>query len=372
MEPEAGLSSEFPTWAQQLQRAGYKTGLFGKWHLGLRPQFHPTRRGYEEFYGFLGGGNLPRDPVLEVEGATRQWSGFMPDLLTDAAIGFLHRYRSRPFLLSLHFRAPHLPYLPVPERDAARFENLMLDLPAYEGVDPEWLLTNRRDYYKSIASVDRNVGRVLAELAWLSLEKNTLVIFSSDNGYMIGQHGLNTKGNAAWVRRDRQGRRPNMYEFSLRPPLLMRWPAVIQPGRRVAEMVSNLDFFPTILEACRAPAPAGYQPRGLSLMPLLAGQKTQWRSQLYGDYHMIHGYDDIMRMVRTKSWKLVTHSDPRFQDELYHLGEDPDEERNLIADPAAQRQQEQLSGMLAAWQARLNDPERGRPRPPKQEPFLND
>lgn len=372
VEPDAGLPTQFPTWAQQLQRAGYKTGLFGKWHLGVRPEFHPTRRGYDRFYGFLGGGNSPQDPTLEVEGVTKQVPGFLVDLVTDQALTFLRENKSKPFLVSLHYREPHMPYLPVPEQDAAHFQNVLLDLPNYEGVDPDWLQKTRRDYYKSIAAVDRNIGRVLGELASLSLDRNTLVIFSSDNGYMIGQHGLWHKGNATWVKAGRKGRRPNMYDFSLRVPLVMRWPGVISPGRHVAEMATNLDFFPTILEACRVPAPAGYEPRGLSVLPLLDGRKPKWRSEVYGDYHMIHGYDETMRMVRTRNWKLIVHKDPQYLDELYNLEKDPDEDHNLIADPSAQERKEQLLQMLDAWQSRMKDPERGRPREPKHAPYLND
>lgn len=373
VEPEAGLPARFPTWVEQLHKARYRTGLFGKWHLGSRPEFHPTRRGYDVFYGFLGGGNRPKDPTLEVDGVTRQVPGFLPDLLTDRAIRFVRDNRAQPFVVSLHFRAPHLPYLPVPEQDARLFEDIMLDLPAYNEVDPNWLQNNRRDYYKSIASVDRNMGRMLSELVALSLERKTLVIFASDNGYMIGQHGLNTKGNAYWVAAGRKGRRPNMFDYSLRVPMLMRWPGVIAPGRRVSEMVLNLDYMPTILEACRVPLPEGYGGHGKSLMPALAGDapRSARRPEIYGDYHMIHGYDETMRMVRTLYWKLVTHRDPHFLDELYNLEEDPAEQRNLIAEASAQKEKERLEQKLADWQARMNDPERPKPREPKQPPYLN-
>ena len=377
-QTDAGLPAEFPTWPEQLQRAGYKTALFGKWHLGTRPEFHPTRRGYDRFTGFLGGSSRPLDPVLEVDGTTKQVAGFLPDILTDEAIRFLRDNRNHRFLISLHFREPHLPYLPVPEADAKLFQAPLRDLPTYKGVDPQWLDVNRRDYYRAIASADRCIGRVLGELAAYSLDRNTLVILAGDNGYMIGQHGLNTKGNANWVSGERKGRhRPNMFEPSLGVPLLMRWPGVITAGRRVPQMVTNLDYCPTILEACRLPAPKGYQPRGRSLLDLAAGKTVQWRSAVYGDYQMInelqqyHESEDTMRMVRTRDWKLVTHSDPHYLDELYHLAEDPDEERNLIAEPSAERKREQLSGQLAAWQSHVNDPEGQRKRPPKREPYFN-
>ncbi len=377
-QPDTGLPTSLPIWPQLLQRAGYKTGLFGKWHLGGKPEFHPLRRGYDRFVGFTGGGAPPKDPILDIDGDTRKVAGFLPDILTDEAIGFIREQRNRLFLLSLHLREPHLPYGPVPEQDAGLFEGPLRHLPTYKGVEKGWLERNLRDYHRAVASADRCVGRVLAELDALSLSSNTLLIFASDNGYMIGQHGLNTKGNAVREFGDRKGRhRPNMFEPSLRVPLLMRWPGVIAPGRRVPQMVTNLDYFPTILEACQTPVPPGCEPRGMSLLPLLGGKEVPWRSEVHGDYHMVNElrrfqeYDDAMRMVRTQEWKLVTHSDPNYLDELYHLSADPDEERNLIAEPSAASTKARLAERLAAWQSRVNDPERLRARPPKREPYYN-
>jgi uncharacterized sulfatase len=377
-QEELGLPSRFPTWPQQLQRAGYRTGLFGKWHLGTRPEFHPTRHGYDRFIGFTGGGVAPKDAAIEMDGATKKVPGFVSEILTDAAIRFIRENRSRRFLVSLHYREPHLPYSPVPEQDAGFFRQPLRDLSVYPEVDRSWLDENLRDYYRAIASVDRCIGRVLSELASLSLDRNTLLIFAGDNGYMIGQHGLNTKGNAVWVSGPRAGRhRPNMFEPSLLVPLLMRYPGVIRAGHRVSAMVTNLDYFPTILDACHVPVPSGYEPRGASLLPLAAGKELPWRTEVYGDYHLInelehfHEADDTMRMVRTREWKLVTHTDPHYRDELYNLAADPTEERNLLHDPAASKPLETLGAKLAGWQRRLDDPERHRRRPTKQPPYMN-
>jgi len=356
--PEEGLPTHFPTWPQLLQQAGYTTGLVGKWHLGLRPEFHPTRRGYHHFMGFLEGGNSPEDPLLEVNGKRQEVPGYLPQLLADDAIAFIGKNRSKPFLLSMHFRAPHGPHTPVPEADDALFRDKKLELPAYEGVDPDWLLSRRRDYYKSIASADRAIGRVLDELEKLDLAGNTVVVFTSDQGFMIGQHGLRGKGNATWARKGRSGRRPNMFDDSILAPMTLRWPGVVRPGTRISDMVSHLDFYPTLLTIAGAQDenPSGYVPCGHDLAPLLHGQRVPWRNTVFGDYNMRHYYEDAMRMIRTEDWKLVTHSSPEFQDELYHLREDPEEKNNLIGDNSLLEKSRELRGRLRAWQLWMGDP----------------
>ncbi len=161
--------------------------------------FHPTRQGFDVFFGFRDGSNRPIDPRLEVEGQVRQLKGSLPDLLVDEGLKFVEAHRDRPFLLSIHFRAPHTPYGPVPEADSAPYRALDPTIPNFPGLPTDRVKSLYRQYYASVSSVDRNVGRLVAKLDEWGLSPRTVVIFTSDHGYMIGQHGLWHKGNAVWL-----------------------------------------------------------------------------------------------------------------------------------------------------------------------------
>ncbi|MBI4603636.1 MAG: sulfatase-like hydrolase/transferase [Planctomycetes bacterium] len=342
-EPEVGLSPDAVTWPKLLRAAGYRTGLIGKWHLGTAPRFHPARNGFDRFTGFLGGGAAPMDPTLEVDGKERRLAGAASEVLADAAISFLKEVRAdpraavRPFLLCLHFRAPHAPYAPVPGEDSRPYEGIEIAVPKVDGLPAERVKRLTREYYASVTCMDRNLGRVLSALDELGLASSTLVLFSSDNGYMIGHHGLHHKGNAAWIVEGKQGPRPNCFEEAIRVPLLARWPGVVKPGTRVEAVVSNLDIFPSVLDAARVPAPADYRDRGRSLLPLLRGERSAaWDEALLGQYDMHHYVRAPMRMLRTPRWKLVRHLGPGGMDELYDLERDPGELSNLAAAPEAQ------------------------------------
>ena len=243
-EAQSGSGLIAPTWPQVLQKNGYQTALIGKWHLGEQNQFHPHQRGFGHFMGFLSGGTRPMDPTLEINGQTLKRKGPLPDLLVNNAIEFLQQSKEKPFALCLHFRAPHLPYGPVPKEDSAHYLGMNIDVPVTKGSDPEQIRKWNKDYYASISSVDRNIGRLLKELDRLQLSHNTLVIFTSDHGYNNGRHGINTKGNGHWIAGGVRGpKRPNMWDTSIRVPLVMRWPRVIKPGSQFDDMVSNVDMF---------------------------------------------------------------------------------------------------------------------------------
>src|SRR5262249_845497 len=183
-ENGSGLPPEALTWAEVLQRQGYVTGLIGKWHLGTQPRFHPTRRGFSHFFGFLGGGNRPMDPALEIDGKTREFKGPLPDILMDNALEFIRSNRDRPFALLIHFREPHLPHGPVPKQASDPFKDLDPTIPQFPGLDVKQVKKWTRDYYASVHAVDRNLGRLLALLDELGLAENTIVLFTSDHGYM--------------------------------------------------------------------------------------------------------------------------------------------------------------------------------------------
>ncbi|CAN5896609.1 sulfatase-like hydrolase/transferase [soil metagenome] len=356
-EPDLGLSPADLGWPEVLQSSGYATALFGKWHLGTRDEFHPTRRGYDVFLGFRDGGNRPINPVLEVEGEPRQLEGSLPDILTDAAIDFIGEHRAGPFLVSLHFRAPHAPYAPVPEQDSAPFDDLDPTIPDFEGLPVERVKRLTKEYFGSIHSVDRNIGRLLATLDELDLAEKTIVVFTSDHGYMIGQHGLHHKGNATWIAEGQEGRRPNMFEESIRVPQAIRWPGVVQAGMTVDVVVSNLDFFPTLLDLVEIEMPEGHRIEGRSFAPSLRGDPDERADiPLIGQYDMHHGQTAHMRMIRTADWKLIRHLEPDMEDELYHLAEDPGETRNLANDPDHRDPFETLNRQLIEWMKSIDDP----------------
>lgn len=358
-EPELGLDPSAVGWPELLQAGGYATALFGKWHLGVPDRFHPTRRGYDHFFGFLTGGNRPIDPTLERDGVERTFEGSLPDLLVDDALAFIKQQeRARPFLAAIHFRAPHTPYAPVPEEDSAPFADLDPTIPDPPGLTLPAERTRQltRAYYGSIHSVDRNVGRLLDALDELGIADETIVVFTSDHGYQIGHNGLWHKGNATWLAEGHEGRRPNMFEESIRVPLLVRWPGVVAPGMKIDQVVSNLDLFPTLLDLVGIGLPEDLRIEGRSAAPLLRGEPVDWDDTLFGQYDMHHGAVARMRMVRTPEWKLVRHFEPGVEDELFHLAEDPGEDHNLAGSDAHRTTFLRLNRRLQLWMASIDDP----------------
>lgn len=356
-ERGVGLPQRFRTWVEILRRAGYITALIGKWHLGSLPEFHPTKRGFDRFVGFLGGGNKPMDPTLEIDGKDRKLTGPLPDILTDHAIEFIKSNRDRPFALCLHFRAPHLPYGPVPKEDAAPFKGLDPTIPSFPGLDIGKTKSWTRDYYASIHSVDRNLGRLLAVLEQLGLLENTIILFTSDHGYMIGHHGLHTKGNGFWIIGGINGtKRPNMFDLSMRVPLLVRWPGVVKPGTTVHEMVSNIDTLPSVLGMLNVRVPRDLKHHGMDFSALLRGEKVEWRQEIFGQYDLHNGGLAFMRTIRTSKYALVRHHFTNFMDELYDLEKDPGEMKNLYQSPAYREVREQLQARLTRWMESIDDP----------------
>ena len=366
-EPELGLEPAVVTWPEVLAAAGYTNGLFGKWHLGLPDRYHPTRVGYHQFIGFRGGGNRPKDPILEIDGKEQRLQGLLPDILTDHAIAFVHQNQEKPFLLSLHYRAPHAPWLPVADEDWAPFKDLdpTIPHPDYPDLDVARVKRMMREYLASVASVDRNVGRLLDVLDKLKLTQKTVVIFTSDHGYNMGHNGIWHKGNGHWVLKSLRGlpgndprvQRPNLYDNSLRVPTAVRWPGVIKPGT-VEETISNLDWYPTILAMTGVSLPDDTTIRGRDFLPLLKGGTMDWDNDLYAEYSQHHYVEADLRMYRTAQWKLIRDFNNPGKDELYHLAKDPGETTNLIdsADPEVRRVKRSLKAKLLAKMQELNDP----------------
>ena len=368
-EPEHGLDPQTPTWPRLLAAAGYRTGLIGKWHLGLKDEFHPSVFGYQHFMGFRGGGNSPRNPELEIDGKVGKAQGFIVDLLTDDALKFLQREAGRPFALSLHFREPHAPYAPTPESEQRAFADLdpKVPNPDFPKLDTARVKKLTREYLASVAAVDRNVGRLLDELDRLKLTENTLVIFTSDHGYNIGHHGILHKGNAAWILTENPPgtknipaqQRPNMFDTSLRVPAVIRWPKSIPAGRVISRTVTHLDWFPTLIEATGVALPDGPTLRGQSVLNLLRGDGTLDRSDdLYTEFSVQHTMRADMRCYRTSEWKLKRDFLNTDRDELYDLRKDPGETTNLMTSerPEAKAAFVDLNRRIRAKMIELRDP----------------
>ncbi len=375
VEPELGLDPSVSAWPQQLQKAGYQTALVGKWHLGLLDHQHPTQFGFGFFMGFRGGGNSVFAPNLEVNGHEQKLQGLTTDILTDEAIRWLRmRDTKAPFALTLHYRAPHAAWLPVREEDWEPYAHLdpKLPHPDYPGLDIQKVKTMTREYLASVIGVDRNVGRLLSELEVLKLEKNTIVIFTSDHGYNMGHNGIWHKGNGHWVLLDPpaatdnipRGQRPNMYDNSLKVPTVIRWPGVIKPGTQIHQTVSNLDWFPTLLAMAQVQQDDSLALRGRNLVPLLNGSTQDWNNDFYAEYSTKHQSHTHMRMYRTASpsgaaqWKLIKDFLNPNRDELYNLQDDPDETTNLIAsnDPQIQSVIKELTEQIRSKMEALEDP----------------
>jgi arylsulfatase A-like enzyme len=334
---------------------GYRTGFLGKWGLGgTLPQ-----ELFDVFWGFSGSGRY----FVEDEGERRHLS----TVLARHAVAFLEEQaRDRPFCLSVSFKAPHGPgeYDPVfaalhrdqpielpasatPEGQHGLPEFLRRSMSGREGLRwvsrPEGLRDRIRDYYRLLAGVDAAVQRMLAALERLGLAEDTVVVFTSDNGILFGEHGLVGK----WL----------MYEESIRVPLLLRDPRLPaeQRRRRVGEMVLNVDLAPTLLELAGLPTLPGQQ--GRSLVPLLRGEGRGWREAwLYEhpEHRSRLGYLPALEGVRTRDWKYVRYLDPDSDAaSLFDLRSDPREERDLASSPERRPVLEELERLRLELRARL-------------------
>lgn len=342
---EWGLDPESIVWPRLLQKAGYDTALIGKWHLGQPNYYHPTKFGFRYFMGHRHGGWLTVDPVMEKGRRDQGFKGLTADILADEVIAFLKKKRNKPFLCCWFTRAPHTRWLPVSEEDAAPYANMTdaetpVPHPDYPNLDTKRVKRMTREYFSSVRSVDRNLGRIMKQLKTQGLDKDTIVIFSSDHGYNMGHNGIWHKGNGHWVVKPfpevtnpnvPRGQRPNMYDTSIKVPTAVSWPGVIKPGTVIEETTSNLDWFPTICKMVGVKIPAETTIRGRDLTPLLKGREVAgWDNTFYGEYSTLHQSQTHMRCWRTDEFKLVRDFLNPERDEFYDLREDSDETNNLI------------------------------------------
>ncbi|MGQ9503678.1 MAG: sulfatase [Thermogutta sp.] len=339
------LPLEKITLAQALKKAGYVTGLFGKWHLGDDPEHHPSARGFDEAITSAGQHfNFKTNPPVSYPEGT-----YLADFLTDKAVDFIRRHADKPFFLCLHHFAVHSPHQAKAEL-IRRFETK----PPVGG-------HNSPVYAAMIASVDESVGRVLDALREIGLDEKTLVIFTSDNGGVGGYERLGIFGGSITDNAPLRGGKGMLYEGGIRIPYIFRWPGHIPAGTVCNVPIHSVDLYPTLLELAEAPAPANYVLDGVSYTRLLkSGSNAEFpeRALFWHFPGYLGAAKDTWRttpvsVVRQGDWKLMEFLEDGHL-ELYNLREDIGEEKNL-----ASRYPEkvaELHTLLKKWRAEINAP----------------
>lgn len=387
------MDNRLLTFPKLLREHGYQTAVFGKWHLGIGRDHCPT--GFDDWAVLPGQGRYHNPEFIFAGpggGVRRTVRGYVTDLITDMCLHWLtNRDKGKPFCLLYHHKAPHRPWYPdekhaalflnedMPEPDtlqddysqrasaaaAARMRlgvdmnehDLKCEIPK-ELPEPElrrWAYQRYiKDYLRVIASVDDNVGRVLDYLDDAGLTENTLVIYTSDQGFFLGDHG--------WF--DKRF----MYEESLRMPFILRYPAEVAPGSVNDDLVLNLDFAPLFLDLAGVPVPEAFQ--GRSFRPLLHGDTpADWRRGMYYRYWMHKAHHNVYAHygLRTKRYKLIYYysdglgqvgavdetCEPEW--ELFDLEKDPHELHNVHADPEYRDLAADLKQQLHALQEEVRD-----------------
>lgn len=331
----AELPAEKTTLAQMLKGAGYKTAMFGKWHLGQRGEFHPSQRGFDEAIVSMGAHfDFETSPAVEVPKGV-----YLADWLTDKSIDFLRRNKDNRFFLYLPHFAVHSPHHAKPEL-IARFK----DKPAVGG-------HKNPTYAAMIYSVDESVGRIMKTLDELKLADNTILIFSSDNGGVGGYVREGIRESDITDNAPLRSGKGSLYEGGIRDPFIVRWPGVTKPGSVADEPIAHIDLFPTFLEIVGGRAPQNQPLDGLSIVPILRNPATQLpRQALYQHFpgYLGAGADHWrtkpVGVIIAREWKLMEfYEDKSLQ--LYNLKADLGETNNL-----ANVQGDRAAKMLAELQ----------------------
>lgn len=325
-----GLPPQHPTLPSLLRDAGYRTALMGKWHLGYPPAFGPLRSGYDEFFGPMSGGvdyfthcSSTGQHDLYLNDAEQQEGGYLTDLITDHGLDFVRRMAGgarsgTPFFLSLHYTAPHWPW--ETRDDEALAQEVKGNLFHLHG-------GNIDTYRRMIHHMDEGIGRLMDLLRAEGLERDTLVVFTSDNG------GERFSDNWPLV-----GGKMDLTEGGIRVPWIAHWPAVIAPGSTSTQTCMTMDWSATMLDAAGATAAASHPLDGRSLMPLL--RDATWRDDQPLFWRMNHRGQRAMRHGPWKYLRVDGH------DYLFNLEGDERERANLA--PIAP---ERLAAMVQAWEA---------------------
>jgi arylsulfatase A-like enzyme len=321
------MHADETTLAEMLAAAGYRTGIFGKWHLGDNYPLRARDQGFQESLTLWGGGlvqwadppqangNSYFNPWLLHNGVDKRFDGYCSDIYTDAAIDYISRAHESPFFVYLAFNAPHTP-LQVRDEDYRPYQQLGLD-------------ETTAKVYGMVTNVDANIGRLLKKLDELSLAEDTIVIFLTDNGPQQRRY------NGVW-----RGLKGSVYEGGIHVPCFVRWPRRLKAGQTVEQPAAHIDIVPTLLAACGIEKPDNANLDGRNLLPLLEGRATDWPDRnLFFQWHR----GDVPQLnrafaARGPRFKLVQaagageQTPPKEKFELFDLIEDPGEQRDLAAD----------------------------------------
>ncbi|WP_372806488.1 sulfatase-like hydrolase/transferase [Pontiella sp.] len=344
-DPNMGLPKEEHTFGEVLRPVGYVSGIVGKWHLGAHDSNHPLNRGFDFFYGHLGGGHryLPEELVIKDSGGAKNESQsyqtwilrnheavpptkYLTEEFSDAAVEFVSENKDQPFFLFLSYNAPHTP-LQATEKYLSRFKQIN------DG--------KRRTYAAMVSAVDDGVGLLLDRLAELKLEENTLVFFLSDNG---GPSNKNASNNAPL-----KGQKSDVWEGGFRVPYAVQWKGVLPAGVKYDHPVSSLDIMATIAELAKAPVDAERPLDGVNLIPYLSGKKDGASH----DTIYLRKFDQGRYAVRRGDFKLVIPGADK-KAMLYNLEQDIGETANL-ADKHPEKLQE-LDQARLNWDRELIEP----------------
>lgn len=337
--PVLGLPPDHPTLPSLLAGAGYATALVGKWHLGFPPHFGPLQSGYREFFGVMSGGvdyfthcdSAGVHDLCEGEAEVDK-PGYLTDLISERAVDCIGRQKvDTPFLLSVHYTAPHWPWETRDDEAEARAIERIIHTDG--GSVPTYL--------KMIAHMDEGIGRILAALEAIGAAENTIVVFTSDNG---GERFSDT-----WPL---VGKKMDLLEGGIRVPYIVRWPVVVPAGATSAQMTITMDWMPTFLEAAGVAPHPDYPLDGVSLLEVLRdpGHRIErdlfWRMKFRGQ-----------KAARSGDWKYFVNDDGEF---LFDLSRDQRERANLaLREPAR----------LAAMREKFESWERGIPPIPEDAKF---
>jgi arylsulfatase A-like enzyme len=322
---DQGLPPEHPTLASRLRAAGYETGLIGKWHLGWKPEFGPNRHGFDDFYGVLSGAaDYFTHRSADVAGrdlwenlAPVERVGYLTDILSDRAAEFVSRRRSRPFYLSLHYTAPHSPW-EGPEDEAIGHTD--------HGNGPMTDGGSLAIYAAMMLSMDAGIGRVLQALRRAGRERDTLVVFTSDNG------GERYSFNWPF-----SFQKLHLWEGGIRVPAIARWPGVVPAGRTTDQPAITMDWTATLMALAGATADPAYPLDGEDLTPLLRDPSRRHSRSLFWRTR-------TREAARIGDWKYVKDG---ATEGLFDLAVDPGEKSNLRS--RRQPEFERLTAAYAAW-----------------------
>lgn len=337
------------TIAQQLKKAGYATGMFGKWHIGQNGPYHPSKRGFDEAVVTMGKHfNFETSPPMDYPKGQ-----YLADFLTDKAVDFIGRNKAKPFFLYLPHFGVHSPHDAKPEL-VAKFKNKK---PVGGHGNPV--------YAAMIASVDESVGRVMRALQDHQLADNTVLVFVSDNGGVGGyvREGIKADGKDITDNAPLRSGKGSLYEGGTRVPLIVRWPGVVKAGGSVSVPTIHVDVYPTLLEIAKAPKPRQVLD-GQSLVPLLRDSEAKLAREAI--YQHFPGYlgsgpgkwrTTPVSTVQAGDWKLMEFLEDGHL-ELYNLGDDLGESRNLAG--AMPEKAAELRLKLLAWRKEVKAPMPGK------------